>query len=63
VRGPGLAFAADGAHRPKHIALSVTSSVAEAEPFIARETSLNQKTDVSFYNYGLISKRVWQSGG
>jgi protein O-GlcNAc transferase len=31
---------------------------AEAEPFIAMATSLNQKSDVSFYNYGLISKRL-----
>jgi predicted TPR repeat methyltransferase len=31
---------------------------AEAEPFIARATSLNQQSDVSFYNYGLISKRL-----
>ncbi|MFB9262014.1 tetratricopeptide repeat protein [Bradyrhizobium erythrophlei] len=31
---------------------------AEAEPFIARATSINQKSDASFYNYGLISKRL-----
>ena len=31
---------------------------AEAETFIARATSLNQKSDVSFYNYGLISRRL-----
>ena len=30
----------------------------EAEPFIARATSLNQQSDVSFYNYGLISKHL-----
>jgi protein O-GlcNAc transferase len=31
---------------------------AEAETFIARATSLNQSSDVSFYNYGLISKHL-----
>ena len=31
---------------------------AEAEQFIARATSLNQQSDVSFYNYGLISKHL-----
>ncbi|QOZ28893.1 glycosyltransferase family 41 protein [Bradyrhizobium sp. CCBAU 51753] len=31
---------------------------AEAEPLIARATSLNQQSDVSFYNYGLISKHL-----
>jgi hypothetical protein len=31
---------------------------SEAEPFIARATSINQNSDVSFYNYGLISKRL-----
>ena len=31
---------------------------AEAEPFIARATSLNQSSDVSFYNYGLICKHL-----
>jgi protein O-GlcNAc transferase len=31
---------------------------AEAESFIARATSLNQRSDVSFYNYGLIAKRL-----
>jgi protein O-GlcNAc transferase len=30
----------------------------EAEPFIDKATSLNQKSDVSFYNYGLVSKRL-----
>jgi predicted TPR repeat methyltransferase len=35
-----------------------TERFAEAEPFIARATSLNQQSDVSFYNYGLISKRL-----
>jgi protein O-GlcNAc transferase len=30
----------------------------EAEPFIEKATSLNRKSDVSFYNYGLISKRL-----
>jgi len=31
---------------------------AEAEPLIARATSINQQSDMSFYNYGLISKRL-----
>lgn len=31
---------------------------AEAEPFIARAISINQQSDVSSYNYGLISKRL-----
>jgi protein O-GlcNAc transferase len=31
---------------------------AEAEPLIARATAINQQSDVSFYNYGLISKRL-----
>ena len=30
----------------------------DAEQFIERATSLNQKSDVSFYNYGLISKQL-----
>jgi predicted O-linked N-acetylglucosamine transferase (SPINDLY family) len=40
------------------IVLMSMGRFAEAEPFIARATSLNQKSDVSFYNYGLISKRL-----
>src|SRR6516164_1759968 len=31
---------------------------AEAEPFIAKATALNEQSDVSFYNYGLISKHL-----
>jgi protein O-GlcNAc transferase len=31
---------------------------AEAETFIAQATSLNQSSDVSYYNYGLISKHL-----
>jgi tetratricopeptide (TPR) repeat protein len=31
---------------------------AEAEPFIIRATALDQNSDVSFYNFGLISKRL-----
>ena len=31
---------------------------AEAEPFIAKAISLNEQSDVSFYNYGLISKHL-----
>jgi predicted O-linked N-acetylglucosamine transferase (SPINDLY family) len=34
---------------------------AEAEPFIARATLLNKNSDVSFYNYGLISKHLNKS--
>src|SRR5262245_41301281 len=30
---------------------------SDAEPYIARATSLSQ-SDVSFYNYGIISKRL-----
>src|SRR5215469_18581939 len=40
------------------VVLMSTERFAEAEPFIARATSLNQQSDVSFYNYGLISKRL-----
>jgi predicted O-linked N-acetylglucosamine transferase (SPINDLY family) len=31
---------------------------AEAEPFIARAVELNQSSDVSYYNHGLIAKRL-----
>jgi tetratricopeptide (TPR) repeat protein len=31
---------------------------SEAEPLIARATSINESSEVSFYNYGLISKRL-----
>ncbi len=40
------------------VVLMSTERFAEAEPFIARAISLNQQSDVSFYNYGLISKRL-----
>lgn len=40
------------------VVLMAMERFAEAEPFIARATSINQKSDVSFYNYGLISKRL-----
>jgi len=40
------------------VVLMSTERFSEAEPFIERATSLNQKSDVSFYNYGLISKRL-----
>jgi tetratricopeptide (TPR) repeat protein len=40
------------------VALMSLERFAEAEPFIARATSINQNSDVSFYNYGLISKRL-----
>src|ERR1700704_5906760 len=31
---------------------------AEAEEYIARAVGLDQKSDASFYNYGLISKKL-----
>ena len=31
---------------------------ADAEPFIARAVTLNQSSDVSYYNYGLIAKHL-----
>ncbi|WP_291571499.1 tetratricopeptide repeat protein, partial [Bradyrhizobium sp.] len=31
---------------------------AEAEPLISKAIKLNQSSDVSYYNYGLISKRL-----
>src|SRR4051812_17256517 len=40
------------------VALMSMERFAEAEPLIARATSLSQNSDVSFYNYGLISKRL-----
>jgi predicted TPR repeat methyltransferase len=40
------------------VVLMSTERFAEAEPFIATATALNQQSDVSFYNYGLISKRL-----
>ncbi len=40
------------------IALMGTGRFAEAEPFIARALKLDQSSDVSFYNYGLILKRL-----
>jgi predicted TPR repeat methyltransferase len=43
------------------VVLMSTERFAEAEPFIAKATSLNEQSDVSFYNYGLISKRLRKS--
>lgn len=43
------------------IALMNTNRFAEAEPFIARAVKLNQGSDVSFYNYGLIAKQLNKS--
>lgn len=40
------------------IVLMNTNRFAEAEPFIARAVKLNQGSDVSFYNYGLIAKQI-----
>ncbi|MBR1166932.1 tetratricopeptide repeat protein [Bradyrhizobium liaoningense] len=40
------------------IVLMNTNRFAEAEPFIARAVKLNQGSDVSFYNYGLIAKQL-----
>lgn len=40
------------------VILMTMQRFAEAEPLIARATSLNQCSDVSFYNYGLISKHL-----
>lgn len=40
------------------VVLMNTSRFAEAEPFIARAVKLNQGSDVSFYNYGLIAKQL-----
>ena len=34
---------------------------AEAEAFVSKAIALNQKSDVSYYNYGLISKRLGKS--
>lgn len=51
---------------PQHVpALNLLTAVlmaaerfGEAEPFIERAVRLNQGSDVSFYNYGLIAKRL-----
>ena len=40
------------------VVLMNTNRFAEAEPFIARAVKLNQGSDVSFYNYGLIAKEL-----
>lgn len=40
------------------IVLMNSNRFAEAEPFIARAVKLNQGSDVSFYNYGLIAKQL-----
>jgi len=52
----------DASHVPALNLLTVVLMSAgrfvDAEPFIARAVSLNQNSDVSFYNYGLISKQL-----
>jgi Tfp pilus assembly protein PilF len=52
----------DGAHVPALNLLTVVlmslGRFSEAEPFIAKALKLNQSSDVSFYNYGLISKHL-----
>ena len=40
------------------IVLMSMERFAEAEPFIKRATALSQSSDVSFYNFGLVSKRL-----
>jgi protein O-GlcNAc transferase len=53
---------ADKSHVPALNLLTVVLTgmgrFAEAEPFIARAVTLNRKSDVSFYNYGLICKEL-----
>lgn len=52
----------DGAHVPALNLLTVVlmslNRFAEAEPLIAKAVRLNPNSDVSFYNYGLISKQL-----
>ena len=40
------------------VALMSVGRFADAEPFIARAVKLNQNSDVSHYNYGLIAKHM-----
>lgn len=40
------------------VVLMSVQRFAEAEPFIAKAVALNQSSDVSFYNYGLILKHL-----
>jgi protein O-GlcNAc transferase len=40
------------------VALMSMERFEEAEPFIVRAIALDQKSDVSFYNFGVISKRL-----
>ena len=40
------------------VILMAMERFAEAEPFIARAVKLNQDSDVSFYNYGIILKAL-----
>jgi predicted O-linked N-acetylglucosamine transferase (SPINDLY family) len=55
-------LALNGAHVPALNLLTITlmglRRFAEAEPFIAKAVALNRTSDVSFYNYGLISKEL-----
>jgi len=52
----------DRSHVPALNLLSVVLTslgrFADAEQFVARAVELNQSSDVSFYNYGLISKEL-----
>ena len=52
----------DEAHVPAlnllTVILMILSRFSEAEPLIAKAVKLNQSSDVSFYNYGLISKQL-----
>ncbi len=43
------------------IVLMSMERFGDAEPFIARAVKLNQSSDVSFYNYGLILKHLGQA--
>ena len=40
------------------VVLMATERFAEAERYIETASSINQGSDVSFYNYGIISKRL-----
>jgi tetratricopeptide (TPR) repeat protein len=52
----------DGTHVPALNLLTVvlmsSNRFSEAEPLIAKAVTLNKTSDVSFYNYGLISKNL-----
>ena len=52
----------DNSHVPALNLLTVvlmsSGRFSDAEPFIARAVAINQSSDVSFYNYGLIAKNI-----